>query len=218
MLPAITPDWITAIASLIAAFGTVGAVVVALFRDQIYDLLQPTRVSLSIRDPAGEPTVSNKDRAYMFHFRLKNNSRHRTLSECRLLLTEVSRLTQEGKWRVTPLAVPIPFRWSPSELQPLDIDIGPGREAIADFGLFHVVEQYDVEFWPALATFPSSFPERLINGGTIRYRVELQARGLNLNICANFEVCSTGKWTEKFDELHEVISVRRIGMRSDFAL
>lgn len=210
-----TTDWLQAIGSVLGAVGTIGAVIVALFQDQLRSWLFPRRVSLSLRDPTGELTYLNQEiAAHYFHIRVKNET-SRPLHRCRLLLVEITVLMEDGKWTAVEMPVPLPFTWGLAEIQPLDIDIRGDETATGDFGYFtRAIDQNTNEvtviFNPTLATYPANFKGRLVGKGTMRFHVELRADELSHPCYATFEVVSTGKWSETTAALSTVLHIRRV--------
>lgn len=205
-------DWVSAVSNVFAAIGTVGAVIVALFREELRDWLSPVGASINLRDPAGELTYVNsgQEPMYLFHLRVRNLSRRRLLRSCRIVITEVSTETAEGGWQTRTLAVPLPLHWAPAELQPLEIDLPAGQEAIADFAWFRRLGTVNaVVFEPVLASNPANFPGRILSGAA-RYHVELRAQELADPVRVTIEAKSEGTWSESLQALPSVLTVRRI--------
>lgn len=205
-------EWVSAIANVFAAIGTVGAVIVALFQDQIRNLIFPASATIELDDPEGEFTLlGGFERIRMFHLRIRNTSRNRVLHRCVVLLDEVSRPSKvDGPWEARKLPVPLPLHWAPSETQPLEIDVRPGEEAIADLLWFRqAVAKTIAELnsprpmvQPTLVTEPANFAGILREPGHLRYHLVVRADELAQPVRVTFQV----DWTEPWPAL----TVRRI--------
>lgn len=210
----VTTDWVSAVANLLAAVGTVGAVIVALFQDQIRRWLFPTRASITQNDPQGEVTrLGEAESILMFHLRVVNTSRHRALRGCRVVVTEVDRHDDiDGRWVSTVLAVPQPLHWAPQGLEPVSIDIPPDGTAIADFAYYRNPPGGDGPvFIPLLRMMPNNFPGVVEGMGKVRYRVELQAANLDTPARITLEVNSSGAWAIPPENIRGAVSLHRVG-------
>jgi hypothetical protein len=211
-LASASTDWISAIANVFAAVGTVGAVIVALFPHQIRNWIWPPSAVVELVDPAGDATyINGTQRVYLFHLRVRNSSEHRGLHGCAVFLEEVSTRTADGVWRSVRLPVPVTLRWAPMELMPLQIDVQPGSEATADLVWFRELPDLKAAVvQPVLATYPANFPGSLTSEGAMRYHLALRANELTHPVRTTIEVEWNGKWPHNPNALTSALAIRRI--------
>src|SRR4051794_36954728 len=87
-------EWVAALANVAAAMGTIGAVVVALFQDQLRDRLFPSSASLHLETEADVTLLGERGIASslvsIINIRVRNDSPRRVLRRCSVVLEELS--------------------------------------------------------------------------------------------------------------------------------
>lgn len=224
-------DWLSAIGSIIGAVGTVGAVIVALFQDQLRDWLFPASAVLELNDSLKELTKFGQQKnsemsealVYMVHLRVRNTSGRRSLHHCSVVLEELSLQSSGEGWRTQTLPVPLNFRWAPFEMRPLEIDLRAGETATVNlFWLYELSTDWLLDtkkprkaiVKPVLAAEPNNFAGNLTSAGTIRYHISLRADELGEPVRAVFEVEWNGHWPETDESFDTKLRISRLSSAS----
>jgi hypothetical protein len=106
------------------AFGTLIAVLIALFGDYLRELIDPIRVTIEV--PTQSNTVIdqidlNKRIYHVYHHHLvvRNLTSYRTIKDCRVWLKRIFILQADNEWKdEAKFAVPRLMEWAPSEYSP----------------------------------------------------------------------------------------------------
>ncbi len=120
---------------LAVAIGTIGAVVVALFRDWFRVVLWPPKLSIELQDRLGEiantevtfqsgPTVVKLETvSRWYHIRVENRRHWSLAREVRLLLLGYEEPDSLGQWQ-TKWSGAIPLKWQHQGIKPLAPTMG----------------------------------------------------------------------------------------------
>ena len=147
------------------AIGTIGAVLVALFRDNLRLLFAPPKLSLKILDAGGYKTkvqLNNPDSedhipsveapARYYHLLVKNNRRWSTAHQVQVFITRIESPGPDGLLQVD-WAGELPLRWRYQESYPITRTLG----ANAECDLCNIIKGQGLQLMPLIR--PNEFPK-----------------------------------------------------------
>lgn len=182
--------------NILTALGTVGAVVVSLFHDQIKDAMHPYKAEVELAKDGGlyEDEVSQ----WVYHLRVRNLTEGRPLQGCYVVLTGIKREgVEEDRFPVERF-----FPWAPAESREQSITLF--TERTVDFArvtspFFDPTKPYrfSLEFFKFFNEEKDCYEpqggklEAWVNPTeTVRFRVEVRAQGFQQTHFVT--VCWTG--------------------------
>jgi hypothetical protein len=178
--------WLNWAVNLFSALGTIGAVIVALFGDQIRRWLWPPRLQIQLADDVGVQTryrLQASDRlprgsSRWYHIRVQNPSRWSPVSSVQVFILRIEETDAEGEFTPTWIGE-LPIRWRYQEARPLTITLGPAMDADA----CNVVKDSWVEFHPIIR--PHAIRPR--RSPPTKLRLLFQAKGIEADqTCSAF--------------------------------
>jgi hypothetical protein len=191
---------------LLAALGTLGAIMVAIWGDWFRSKFAAPKLSIELKDALGVLGKSADGRqAIYYHLRVSNSRHWAVARKCRVLLREVFHKRPDQQFYPVEMPVLVPFFWAPRGSSPLELDVA--REAILDFG--SVIEK-DTFFAPSLAIILASTDTQVRANQPRRYALELTAEAYSSSRTCVFEVAWDGYWTADLQEMSKHLVVREI--------
>jgi len=115
------PEWAVFQIRWLAGFGTLCAVIVALFSDYLRAHIDPIRITIDIpveRNNGLDPLEVNgtPQRVYCHHLRVLNLTPHKPIKDAQVWLKHIFVKSIDGKWEENyKFAVPRLMEWAPSE-------------------------------------------------------------------------------------------------------
>lgn len=200
-------DWIVQVA---IAFGTISAVVIALFRNWLRAWIAPPRLVLKldnergskvpaiIRAPSG--THRETDSRY-YHVTVGNERRWFPATQVQIFLLRMEEPDAAGQYKMTWVGE-VPIRWRHQEIQPLVKTIGYD----ADCDLCSVVKEKWLELHPLIRL--TAWDPR--HRESCHLIVTLQARGVESDSnLLRVQIDWDGGWADDTDEMakHAVVKV-----------
>ncbi len=193
------------IVHVVIAAGLIAVVMIALFGSAIRQCLFPARLSIEILDRNGELTIlDNGHRVIYYHLRVINRKKI-IVKNCRVFLSKIQQLQNDGSFRDLPFSVPPRYIWSPSETSPEGVDIV--TERIADFG--YVIDS-STTFKPTVTPILNSFRGNLQHHETFRYFIQIVAENYRPPELFGIEVSWDGQWPEDVGNMYKHLIIKRV--------
>jgi hypothetical protein len=200
----------------LAALGTIGAVVVALFGDLIrgWSFLAP-QLSIRLKDPKGEFSVreitgggaiiAQRTGSRWYHIEVKNRRRWSPARSVQLSLIRFEELNADDKYE-TRWTGEMPFQWKDGQLRSLTPDLG--REVDSDrCSVTNAPNGPYLQLHPIIPKF--SVPTEW-HSSRVRCAMTFQAHSLVIDSnLLRIEIAWDGQWADGTDEMarHLVITV-----------
>jgi len=196
---------------VVAATGTLLAVLVALFGEKMKAALFKPRLELSLVAARGESTIATliapdgttrSESTRMYHLRVRNAVTWPAATQVQVLLVRLEEFGPDGlpqvKWTGD-----VPMRWRHQEIYPLLRTIG----AQADCDLLSLVKSKWLELCPVIV--PNNLPTRFSEKADLI--VSLQARSTEVSSpVLSVRVSWDGKWNDGEIEMTQHLKVRPI--------
>jgi hypothetical protein len=196
--------WSILLQALIAC-SLLGIILMALFGSYIKQKLFPARLTVEVLDKNGELTIlDNGHRVIYYHLRIINRSRI-IVKNCRVFLTKIKKLQDNGEYVNVPFSVPLRYIWSPSESSPEGVDIV--TERIHDFG--YIIDS-STEFKPTVTPILNSFKGNMKHHETFRYYIEIIAENYRPKKLIGIEVTWDGMWPDNLTEMYRHMVIKKI--------
>lgn len=196
--------WSLIVFALIA-IGLFSIVIIALFGNQIRQLLFPAKLNVEVLDKNGELTIlDNGHRVVYYHLRIINETSV-IVHKCRVFLRKIQKRLEDGQYCDIPFSVPPRYIWTPSESSPEGVDIV--NEQIVDFG--YVIDSAK-EFKPTVTPILNSFKGSLRQNETFRYYIEIIAENYRPKKLIGIEVSWNGYWPEDLTQMHKHLIISKI--------
>ena len=204
------PHIIDLIISSLIAIGTVGAVVVALFRDLlklkpklVMDVHKAEGHSVSVSTPSGHA------QARYYHLAVSNSRRGIRANGVQVFLTHIQEQGPDDRYKTTWLGN-IPMRWRYQEVHPLQRDIG----ATIECDLCSVVEGQFLRLETLLQ--PEEMKREWEPLPKIALVVTFQARAIETDSNEiNVRIAWNGKWANSDQDILRHIVVEKVKLKPD---
>lgn len=191
------------IINALIAFGTIAAVVVALFYDWFKNQFLRAKISVELLSNKGELTAWQSGRRVIYyHLKIKNSRSSIVVQKCRVLLKGIRKKNSDNSYTELPLAVPTAFQWAPASTAPQILDFI--TEQILDFGF---IEEGSEEFKPAVNPVWKNFRGYLKRNETFIYQLELLANNSKPQKLS-VEVFWDGKWNDNLEVMANSLKIR----------
>lgn len=197
------------------AFGTIGAVVVALFGDWFRAWLSPPKLSISLKNEIGViekaaflPSQDDKvTDSRWYHIRIENLRRWSPAREVQLLLLQFAEPDSAGHFQATWTGE-LPLKWAHQQIKPLRPTIG----APQDCDLCSVTKMPDgthqLEWYPLIRPY---FLDATW-GSPHKFAVTLQARSLETESnLLRVEIAWDGQWADDATQMSRHLVVKATG-------
>ena len=201
---------LTVVGALLSGIGTVLVAALAIWGEQIKARLQPPNLALEIPADPPDPISFRPPRFYL-HLRVRNSGS--IARNCRVMLRGMQR--KHADEPASPQCVPIAlqFTWSPSEMPPLQRNIGRGRGETFDLGFVENAGQDGNRFRPQFYVTPAGHDYSVPGGVLARYSLDIEADN-----CASptylVEVLFDGHWDDDPEKMRDHLKVARISQVS----
>lgn len=205
-----TQFWLNWSVNALVAIGTLLAVIVALFGQQIRSWFFPQGLSLSLVDPQGELVArgtpgASSGRTRYFHLRVERTSRWSPATQVRVNLVSVAKPGPNGEfqpvWRGS-----LPFFWKNQAIEPLLKDLG----SPADCDLLCVDENplaMRLELLIVQNNLVATFT------GATKLQIGVVANAVECSSALHkFEICWDGTWAEGSQEMATKLQIRALPM------
>lgn len=210
--PSIT-DWISAIATCLAAIGTISVAALAVWGPAI--VRRCFGPKLRIRDHRMRGTATPIQRngtvvgtGWFYLLKVVNERPYSPADRVEVWLKRLQRRTPDGGFEDLELSTPLPFHWSPSELrlsQPTVTD-----EQVFDFFAVICIDQKPPMASCRLRARTHNFQGDLSSGGCLRYWLVVVAGNAYPQPAQAFEVAWTGGWSKDGDEMRRFMTVKEV--------
>jgi len=203
----------------VAALGTIGVAVLAIWGDKIRATLAPPKLRIDFPDcdslrghvarlssPPGVTIAGGLPRVMWYTLKVVNERVWLTCHNCRVLLMGISRRGPDGVYRPESFPVPRQFWWAPSESTPREVSLG--REHVFDFGFLG--EQPEAVFRPTLYSEPNEFPGYVGIKDSVRYSLAITADNFHSPMYQVFEVSWDGMWSDNPDLMAKHLTIREV--------
>jgi len=189
--------WMNWSVNAIVAFGTVGAVIVALFGSGIQARLFPPKLLLTIDNPLGDATPvmvrgpqgsSRPEQARFYRLRVSNPKRWPKATQVRVQLLRIEEPGPDGTWQLR-WAGQVPLRWTHQEIVPLEQTIGPS----ATCDLCSVVRDKWVELHSLI--LPTNLTAQYRGDAHVTITVQATSSEADSNIC-RIRISWDGQWRD----------------------
>jgi len=192
------------------AVGTVGAVIVALFKDY----LKPRpKLSMGISNPKGyianrqSNSDTNREPARYYHLRVENHRRWASATSVQVYLTHIQKMGSDSKYKTVWLGE-LPMRWRYQETHPIQRVIGP----VIECDLCSVVRGKFVQLLPLI--YPDEFQHQW--EPKVELVLTLQARSVEKDSSELYVGVSwDGEWEDGEVEMSRHMIVEKVVVRED---
>jgi hypothetical protein len=206
--------WMSWIAQVAIAAGSISAVIVALFGNWLRARLFPPKLALSLQNPRGtrSPAIlktpdgdQRQEDSRWYHVLVEN---HRRLvspaTQVQVFLIRVEEPDATGENKIV-WSEQIPLTWRHQEVHPIARTIGYA----ADCNLCNAVKGKWLELTPIAAPFALKVRRRL--GESCRFTVTLQARSVETDSnLLRIEIAWDGQWADDSDEMARHLVVKAV--------
>ena len=198
---------LTVVGALLSGIGTVLVAAIAIWGDQIKAWLWPPNLALEIPDGPPDPISFRPPRFYL-HIRVRNRGRS-IARNCRVMLRGMER--RHAEERTSPQCVPfaLQFTWSPSEMPPLQRNIGGGPGETFDLGFVEKAGEEASRFCPQFYVTPAGHDYTVAGGVLARYFLDIDADNY-VSPMYLVEVVWDGHWDDEPEKMHSHLNVARI--------
>ncbi|MEQ9640614.1 MAG: hypothetical protein RIM84_11380 [Alphaproteobacteria bacterium] len=206
-----TQFWLNWAVLALAAFGTISAVVVALFGNWFRASLAPPKLNLALKSERGDKTpatIKSPDGSAStligrwYHLEVSNHRRWSPATQVQVFLLRVEERDATGEHKVTWVGE-VPLRWKYQGMNPLLRTIGHS----VDCDLCSVVK----DKWVSLEVLISPSALETVRPGATDIIVTVQARSIEVDSqMLRIRIAWDGKWSDDADDMAQHMVVREI--------
>lgn len=209
------------IATWLAAFGTIAAVMVALSLDHLRWLFHRAKLDLRVRQakgnivasvvipPANDPNTPRKEWTRYYHLLVINTRPRTPATQVQVYLTKLEELDAETGEFVTKWTGDTPLQWRYQHARPDQQTIGHGA---VDCDLCAVLRDKWMEIFPHPKTRPVGLHTRWrVEDGRCDIILTLVARGVEaVSTETKIRIFWDGKWAQGDEEMSDHLTVKRL--------
>lgn len=197
---------VSLIIQTIIAFGTISAVIVAIWGDLLRSKFAPAKLTIEEHNFRGSTTkFSNGKNALFFHMIVRNRRSWIASRNCRAMLVQIQKKGLDGEFHQQNLVIPLQFSWSPAEVSPLLATIN--KEQVLDLGF---IAEGDECFRPALYYVSNNFQGFIKKGELFRYFIEIYSDNFTSSKPFVVEISWDGKWSDDLDIMSQHLLIKVI--------
>jgi hypothetical protein len=145
-------------------------------------------------------------RAWYFGLKVENLRPWRRATNCRVYLTALYHLGQDGIFYPEPMSVPLQFQWAIPQFNPIAATVS-SEGKIADFG--RLVEG-NCGFEPVLYVCTFNFNPNVGKDQVAWYSVQIEADDLVSPSRQVFEVFWDGDWADQVAQIRQHLRIREV--------
>jgi hypothetical protein len=198
-----------AIASYLAAIGTIIVALTAIWGDWIRAKFAPPKLKIDVHNLDGVPTtLLNESKAFFYQLKVVNNRSWITVKNCHVQIVYIYKRGLDDQFHACNLSFPIHLVWTPGESSPLFETIT--HERIFDLG--YIQENDSIGFRPNVYQIPNKFEGYVGRGDAYRYSLQIIADNYVSQIQV-FEVSWDGTWSDHADIMKKSLVIKEVAPR-----
>jgi hypothetical protein len=188
------------------AIGTIVVAILAIWGDSIRAKFNGPKLSLVPLNLKGlvVPLSDGKLSIY-YHLKVENKRSTINATNCRVNLKKILRKGPNGDFLDERLIVPLTFKWGPSEITPLYVNLR--KEQVLDFG---IAIQGEDHFRPVLHSYTNNFKGLVRKGEVFRFGLEIVSDNFVSPKLQVFEVAWNGQWSEDLEIMAQNLQIQEI--------